>query len=152
MSLTKRQCKEILKQAKKYNACSSNYEPAKKAYKARDYETFEKICRGNINWLSQNSIDISHLIEDEGPFITHTSSYVTHGFVNEAGDPVGIEIVYDKDTNAISQICSYDEYHNSPYELNQPGYSTPETDNIHLKNIADAIYKHLGISVTITDV
>lgn len=152
MPLTKKQCKEILKQAKAADACEENYLPAKAAYKAGDYETFEKICRGNIDWLKGNGVNITQFITDAGPIISHSLNYITHGFVDEGDDSVGIELVYNKKTNTLCQLRSYNEYQSSAYMLIQEDGFTPETANFHLKNIADAIYKHLENSITVTNV
>ena len=146
MALTKKQCKEILRQAKKADACEENYLPAKAAYKAGDYEMFEKICRGNTVWLQLNGVLTPY--PPEGPYIRYSDAYVYNGFVDEDDDTVGMRIVYHKDTNNIYTMRYYNEDGKTLYRLCEDGYCDPKTANVHLKAIADEIYKHLGIDPT----
>lgn len=150
MSLTKDQCKEILKQAKKADACSSNYEPAKKAYKKSDYETFEKICRGNISWLVGCGIEFPASVS--GEYIYYYRSSKLKGLLNEYGEPSDIIFRIDKDSEVVDEIEVKDSLGVTYYKVEKQRDFNLQESNEYLKMLADAIYKHLGNSITVTNV
>ena len=51
-----KECKEIYDAAVAANACKGNIEAAKRYLDANDVEGFERVCRGNSDWLASNNI------------------------------------------------------------------------------------------------
>ena len=143
MALTKAQCKEILKQVKKAKACSSNYKPAKKAYKAGDCATFEKICRGNISWLEDNNIEFPATVA--GEYIYYYGTIRVQGVLSDHSDPVGIIIRSEAESGVVTGIEARTSEGQTYYELTQQCDFKLKESNKVLKDIADAIYKHLAI-------
>ena len=143
MTMTKVQCKEILKQAKKADACSSNYKPARKAYKAGNYDTFEKICRGNISWLDDSDIEFPAIVA--GEYIYYYGTIRVQGVLNDHSDPVGIIIKTDSESGVLTGIEGRTSEGQTYYELTQQCDFQLKPSNKMLKAIADAIYKHLSI-------
>lgn len=143
MTMTKEQCKKILRQAKKANACSANYKPAKKAYKAGDYATFEKICRGNISWFDGNNIEFP--TTEAGEYVYYYDSRKVQGALNDNSVPVNITIRSETDSGVVTGIEARDNEGQIYYELTQQCDFKLKESNKMLKAIADEIYKHLAI-------
>ena len=143
MAMTKAQCKEILKQAKKAKACSSNYKPAKKAYKAGDYATFEQICRGNISWLDDNNIEFP--ASAAGKYVYYYGTRKVQGVLSDHSDPVGIIIRSEAESGVVTGIEARSSEGQTYYEMTQQCDFKLKASNKVLKAIADAIYKHLAI-------
>jgi hypothetical protein len=66
-------CKRILKRAKMSEACACNYLPAETAYKAKDYDTFMAICRGNYDWLKNRAISCGDNFKLAGKAIRYST-------------------------------------------------------------------------------
>jgi len=144
--MTKKQCKEILRQAKEADACSSNYKPAKKAYKAGDYETFEQICRGNISWFDDHSIEFPTSVA--GEYIYYYGGFKIKGVLNQHAEPADIIIRTDDESEVVAEIEVKDSLGVTYYKVDRQRDFNLEESNTNLKKLADAIYKHLGIDPT----
>ena len=143
MAMTKAQCKEILKQAKKAKACSTNYKPARKAYKAGDYDTFEKICRGNISWFDEKNIEFPATVA--GEYVYYYGTIRVQGVLSDHSEPVGIIIRSETESGVVTGIEARTNEGQTYYELTQQCDFQLKPSNKVLKAIADAIYKHLAI-------
>lgn len=143
MTMTKAQCKKILKQAKAAGACSSNYKPAKKAYKAGDYDTFEQICRGNISWLEDNNIEFPANVA--GEYVYYYGTRKVQGVLDDTAVPVNIIIRSETESGIVTGIEARNNEGQTYYELTQQCDFQLKPSNKVLKAIADAIYKHLAI-------
>ena len=146
MTMTKAQCKKILKQAKAAGACGSNYKPAKKAYKAGDYDTFEQICRGNISWLDHNSIEFPDTVA--GEYIYYYGGFKIKGVLNQHAEPAHISIRTDDKSGAVAEIEVKDSLGVTYYKVEQQRSFNLQESNQFLKKLADEIYKHLDIEPT----
>ena len=49
--------RRILAYAKRYDACEGNYNAAARYLENDDLEGFERVCRGNVTWLSDIRAD-----------------------------------------------------------------------------------------------
>ena len=54
--LTLTQCEDILTNASEAKACKGNLDAAKRYFEAKDTEGFERVCRGNKDWLLTQAI------------------------------------------------------------------------------------------------
>ena len=144
MTMTKEQCNQILFEAKVHQACFNNYEPAVAAFEEADYDTFEKICRGNINWLKKRNIETPFAAA--GPYLLYGSSAVLKGEVDEERNDVGIKMILNKRTGLVESMYIFNTQGKPVYSLKKAENCNATEAFEHLVKMTDALHLQLGLT------
>lgn len=144
MTMTKEQCNQILFEAKVHQACFNNYEPAVAAFEEEDYDTFEKICRGNITWLQRRNIPTP--FSPTGPYVLYSEGEVHKGEVNDEHMDVGIKMILNKRTGLVESMYIFNTQGKPVYSLKKAENCNATEAFEHLVKMTDALHLQLGLA------